>query len=72
MPCGTEGQGCCGAQACGGEGEGQLHPLWREVACLDGCTFYLNPASGQLSRTRFPPPPPVPGGILADEMVCRL
>ena len=52
-----------------GEGEGQLHPLWREAACLDGRTFYLNPSSGQLSRTRFPAPAPVPGGILADEMV---
>lgn len=51
--------------------EGELHPLWREVTCLDGRTFYLNPASGQLSRTRFPAPAPVPGGILADEMVCH-
>lgn len=46
-----------------------LHPLWREVKTLDGKTFYFSPFSGLLSLERFAAPPPVKGGILADEMV---
>ena len=46
-----------------------LHPLWREVHSLDGKTFYFSPFSGLLSLTPFAAPPPVKGGILADEMV---
>ena len=47
----------------------QLHPLWREVATPRGA-FWLQPAFGLVSARPFPPPPPVPAGILADEMVC--
>ena len=47
----------------------EVHPLWREVTCLDGQSFYVNPYTGLLSRTRFTAPEPVAGGILADEMV---
>ncbi|CAL8467045.1 g6581 [Coccomyxa elongata] len=47
---------------------GELHPLWRQVTCIDGQIFYVNPFNGLLSRTPFPAPDPVPGGILADEM----
>ncbi|EIE26712.1 hypothetical protein COCSUDRAFT_59229 [Coccomyxa subellipsoidea C-169] len=46
----------------------ELHPLWREVTCLDGQRFYVNPYTGLLTRTRFSKPNRVPGGILADEM----
>ena len=46
-----------------------MHPLWREVHSLDGKTFYFSPFSGLLSLKPFAAPPPVKGGILADEMV---
>ena len=46
----------------------QLHPLWREVSSSHG-TFYLQPVFGLVSLQRFPPPPPIAGGMLADEMV---
>lgn len=38
------------------------------MTCIDGQIFYVNPFNGLLSRTPFPAPDPVPGGILADEM----
>lgn len=46
----------------------QLHPLWREVPSSRGA-FYLQPVFGLVSLQRFPPPPPIAGGMLADEMV---
>lgn len=49
-------------------GSGALHPLWREVATLRG-SFFLQPVFGLVSLAARPLPPPVAGGILADEMV---
>ena len=43
-----------------------LHPLWREVQCLNGRLFYMNPFTGAVSQTGFGKPPPVKGGILCD------
>jgi hypothetical protein len=45
-----------------------LHPLWREVPTSHG-SFYLQSVFGLVSLQRFPPPPPVAGGMLAEEMV---
>lgn len=52
--------------------EGALHPLWRELRDAAGRVAYLNPFTGRLAAQRFPPPPPVRGGILADEMVAPI
>ena len=43
-----------------------LHPLWREVQCLNDRLLYMNPFTGALSQTGFDGPPPVKGGILCD------
>ena len=43
-----------------------LHPLWREVQCLNDRLLYMNPFTGALSQTGFEHPPPVKGGILCD------
>jgi hypothetical protein len=48
----------------------QLHPLWREVLTGHG-PFYLQPVFGLVSLQRFPPPPPIAGGMLAEEMVGK-
>lgn len=51
--------------------DGLLHKNWREVRCLDGRTVYLNPYSGDVAWSAFPPAPLVPevkGGILSEEM----
>eukprot|EP00898_Chlorokybus_atmophyticus_P007364 jgi/Chlat1/7629/Chrsp64S07159 len=46
----------------------QPHPLWEPVEDLRGTkSFYYCPYSGQVSWTRYPAPPPISGGILADE-----
>ena len=45
-----------------------LHPLWRKIAALDSSIFYYNPFTGRVSKEGFPPPPPVLGGILSDEV----
>ena len=50
-----------------GEVEAALHPLWRQVTALDGCTFYFNPFTGRIASQRFSAPPAVLGGILSDE-----
>ena len=49
-------------------GGGRLHPLWREVSSSHG-PFYLQPVFGLVSLQRPLPPPPVAGGMLAEEMV---
>ena len=45
---------------------GALHPLWREVVCLNSKTLFASPFTGSLSKTYFPAPPAVKGGILCD------
>lgn len=50
-----------------------LHPLWRKITALDSSVFYYNPFTGRVSKEGFPPPAPVHGGILSDEVSfqCR-
>ena len=58
--CAGEQSACVQGQASG------LHPLWREVQCLNGRLLYMNPFTGALSQTGFEQPHPVKGGILCD------
>lgn len=45
-----------------------LHPLWRKITAFDSSVFYYNPFIGRVSQEGFPPPAPVHGGILSDEV----
>lgn len=51
-----------------GKATSMLHPLWRKIKALDSSIFYYNPFTGRVSKEAFPPPAPVLGGILADEV----
>ena len=51
-----------------GKASSTLHPLWRKIVALDSSVFYYNPYTGRVSKEGFPPPPPVLGGILSDEV----
>ncbi|XP_073413769.1 E3 ubiquitin-protein ligase SHPRH isoform X1 [Dendrobates tinctorius] len=48
--------------------ENALHPLWREVATMDGIIIYYNPFSGSIISEHPTAAQDWPGGILADEM----
>lgn len=47
---------------------GRRSQLWVATALPSGAVVHYNASLGHVSREPLPPEPPIPGGILAEEM----